>query len=157
MKVGIAAVAAVAAGGAFFASQAGAASTYAIRDGKWHSLSGSAGISMVNVMMKVPQGTTCAYAVSSFHDGFRVPPRKNTRVFDFRALHWNSSAWNSIGGYPVGSSTVRIYAVNTPKPCGVFANSLPGNAGKEFQVSSHTGAWGNDWFDASNMGLPYLG
>jgi hypothetical protein len=152
MKVGIAAAAAIAMGGAFFASQAGAASAHRVGIGVARGLS----MSRVNVMMKVPQGTTCAYAVGYFHGGPGAPTRKTgTRVFNFRALHWNSSAWNSIGQYPMGASSVRIYAINTPKSCSAFANSLPDNAGKEFWVGP-SGSWGNDWFDASNMQLPHL-
>ncbi|MBV9023160.1 MAG: hypothetical protein JO362_05030 [Streptomycetaceae bacterium] len=157
VKVGIAAAAAVAAGGAIFASQAGAASpsmtlksfkSFNVKQQKYEVFPST------NVMLKVPQGTTCAYVENYFNNGLRVPLQKTgTEVYDFRALHWNSSAWNSIGVHLVALNVLRVHVLKTSAPCGDFTNSLPSGEGKNFWVAKPSGPWPDDWLDASNAPL----
>jgi hypothetical protein len=147
VKIGITAVAAIAAGGAIFASQAGAATFKVNQQGQPYSLG-------TNVMLKVPQGTTCAYVENFFDNGLREPLRKTgTQVYDFRALHWNSSTWNSIGTHLVGLNVLRVHALKTPYPCGDFTNSLPGDERHDLPVPSPNGPWPDAWLDASNIPL----
>jgi hypothetical protein len=142
MKVGIAAAAAVAAGGAIFASQAGAATFRPHYDG----------LQSVNVMLKVPQGTTCAYVETFWHDGFHQPLRKvSTQTYDFRALHWNSSGWNSIGSRVAGFNVLRVNTIETSGPCPNFPSSPPNDGQNEFWVSHPGGHLHNDWIDASRI------
>jgi hypothetical protein len=146
VKIGIAAVAAIAAGSAIFASQAGAA-TFRVHKQNQRSFD-------TNVMLKVPQGTTCAYVENFFNNGLREPLRKTgTQVYDFKALHWDSSAWNSIGTHLSGLNVLRVHALKTPYPCGAFTNSLPGDEGHDFPVPSSGGPWPDAWLDASSIPL----
>jgi hypothetical protein len=145
VKVGIAAAAAVAAGGAIFASQAGAA-TFDLRKTSFER------IQSVNVMLKVPHGTTCAYVETFFRDGHLVPLRKTgTQTYDFRALHWNSSDWNSIGSHQVGFDVLRVHAIKTRGSCPNLTNFPGGEGQNEFWVSRPSGHLHNDWFDASKI------
>jgi hypothetical protein len=147
VKVGIAAVAAIAAGGAIFASQAGAATFDVKRQSHPASLSS-------NVMLKVPQGTTCAYVENFFHNGLREPLQKTgTQVYDFRALHWDSSAWNSIGPHLLGLNVLRVHALKTPYPCDAFTNSVPSGERNGLPMSHSSGPWSDAWLDASNIPL----
>ena len=82
VKVGIAAAVAVAAGGAFFASQAGAAPA-----------PGATQAAVQDVMIKTKQGIRCAYV----YDFTAKGQTRHTGRYDYAALHWNPQAYNSTG------------------------------------------------------------
>src|SRR2546429_538716 len=92
VKAGIAASAAGAAFGAFFASQAGAAQ-----------------VTTKNVMIRLPAHTRCAY-VYVLDPG--TGKTYGFRKVDYKATHWYPRAWNSPGLTAPVDSTVRVYSAS---------------------------------------------
>ena len=145
VKAGIAVAAAVAAGGAIFASQAGAASTTTFQ------VKAGSDVQSTNVMLKVPQGTTCAVVQNELFTGIRTPPILGKKtVYDFKALHWNSSAWNSIGVHPASLGWIRVWAIRTHLSCEhVEKMKLPSSWAAQFKVNAPSGRWPDAFIDDS--------
>jgi hypothetical protein len=136
MKVGIAASAAVAAAGAFFASQAGAAQP-----------------PQQNVMLKVDPGTQCAYVHTFDKPGGSGVDRQD-RQYDYNALHWNTQAWNSTGVSIPQGHYVRV--TTTSLPCGQRPESgKPGWNREGSTKITQPGPWNSVWIDTTRFRFLY--
>jgi hypothetical protein len=91
VKVGVAAAVAVAAGGAFFASQAGAAPLQLPKTR--------------NIMLKAPSGIGCATVMDNAPDG----RTRDYREYDYAGLRWNPQAFNSTGIVATAGDTVQVW------------------------------------------------
>jgi hypothetical protein len=117
VKAGIAVSVAVAAGGALFASQAGAAQ-----------------VSSKNIMIKVPKNTHCAY-VYVIDKNFSSHGFKKV---NYKAAHWTPQHWNSIGLRATVGDRVRLYPSTTCSQSGIqYRVELPVDSG------SYKNAWVN--------------
>jgi hypothetical protein len=133
-KVGIAVVAVVAAGGAIFASQAGASPLFGKKVGFY---------SHENIMLNAPSGVGCARVVVDAYG-----TRFGSGIYGFTGLGWKPG-WNSTGMVvPVGSS-VHIWLHS--RSCTVVGETEQNASVFTVQAGRTSDRWGMDAFlDASH-------
>jgi hypothetical protein len=119
LKAGIAAAVAVAAGGAFFASQAGAANV----QGK-------------DIMLKTPPGIPCVAVADYAPNG---QGQRTYQTYDFRRLDWKPG-WNSTGIEAQVGDTIAVWVSRT---CPAGAGGRPAD-GFKVKPSGLRDAWLDD-------------
>jgi hypothetical protein len=130
VKVGIAAAVAVAASGALFASQAGAASPFTT--------------TAENVMVKTAPGINCFVLGWNKSGGFFTEALV-LRTYDLTQLGWKPG-WNSTGVRIEAGHHVEAWVSSTHCSESVSLKHVT----KKIKVSPTRGDWGNAWLDTTS-------